>query len=146
MTQVKEWSNQELNRRLAELMGYTVIDFSYADDPDNYDYFKVVNEAGEQFGEDRDSEEEAWDEVPNYSGNAAASLEVQTAAIVKDPENFMRNLVAVRWDRQDAAEMKELSLVGAADLHLASPRERAEAAYITLSQVLKSQGADQLDL
>jgi hypothetical protein len=98
MTQVKEWSNAELNRALAELMG-------------------------------------KW--IGDCCTDPAASLEVEQAAIKADAVEYMRNLAAVKWGRQDAGEMTELSLVGAADLHLVSPRERAEAAYITLSQVHK---------
>ncbi|WP_339314402.1 hypothetical protein [Paenibacillus sp. FSL R10-2734] len=78
MTHV-QMTNQQLNRALAELMGYTVTDFSYGDDPDNYDYLMVVDEVGEQCGEARLSEEEAWDEVPNYS--VSVSLEVEVKAL-----------------------------------------------------------------
>jgi hypothetical protein len=139
MTQVKEWSNQELNRKLAELMGYSVTDFSYADDHDNYDYFTVVNEDGEHFGEARVSEEDAWEEVPDYCTDPAASLEVQTAAIAKDGIQYLHNLSDIvepdepNYKQED--ETVAYTFEHTVKLLAASPRERSEAAYMVLSQV-----------
>jgi hypothetical protein len=120
MTQVQEWSNKQIDVALAKLCGYEI----YAEE------FSLSHELVVRYV---DAKGLNGLRFFSPSTDPAASLEVQTAAIVKDAEKYMRNLAAVRWVRQDAAEMTELSLIGAADLHLASPRERAEAAYITLS-------------
>lgn len=69
--------------------------------------------------------------VPNYCTDAAASLEVQTAAYSKNPIQFMRNIAEVQgWNAGARISIEEAG-------QLANPtlRERAEAAYITLSQV-----------
>ncbi|MEK5469312.1 hypothetical protein MKY64_30370 [Paenibacillus sp. FSL R7-0210] len=64
----------------------------------------------------------------------AASLEVQTAAIAKDPEKYIRNMSIVQCGPDPKVhEMVGVDLKGAARIADAKPRERAEAAYITLS-------------
>lgn len=66
--------------------------------------------------------------VPNYCTDAAASLEVQTAAIAKDTQKYINNLALIRLEMC----IRLFTAVDVAVLILASPRERAEAAYITL--------------
>ncbi|WP_339814589.1 hypothetical protein [Paenibacillus sp. FSL R5-0928] len=118
MTQVKDMTDQQLNRALAELMGWNEL---------------VEYDDGAVYGFPPD---DRWsNRVPSYCNDSAASLEVEKSAIVAKAVEYMRNLAAIKWGRQDTEEMTEISLVGAADLHTASPRERAEAAYITLSSV-----------
>lgn len=118
MTQVKEMTNTELNRKLALLMGWQA-----GGDPNKKrDFVWWIDD-------NRFRLPEEW----SPCSDPAASLEVEQAAIKADAAGYMRNLVAVKWGRQDSAELTELSLVGAADLHTATPRERAEAAYQTLS-------------
>lgn len=118
MTQVKEWSNQELNRKLADLMGWTVSGQFY------------VNSAGEHVHV-----------VVNWHPctDPAASLEVQTKAIEVDAPGYMRNLAKVRWgdavDWEDVDYWSGINIVDCADLFIATPRERAEAAYMTLREV-----------
>ncbi|MEK5417056.1 hypothetical protein [Paenibacillus sp. FSL L8-0708] len=119
MTQVKEWSNQQLNRALAELMGWT--DFKedghggmWATAPD----FLWTNK------------------MPDYCTDPAASLEVQAKAKEVDAKMYVWNLSIVKW--KDAVEPEEIdgwesiNLEDIGDLLTASPRERAEAAYMTL--------------
>ncbi|OMD76888.1 hypothetical protein [Paenibacillus odorifer] len=112
MTQVKDKTDQQLNRALAELMGWT--DFKedghggmWATAPD----FRWTNK------------------MPDYCTDPAASLEVQAKAIEVDSVGYVRNLEIAKWEKIMAPlARKEVSV-----LLTASPRERAEAAYITLS-------------
>lgn len=68
--------------------------------------------------------------VPNYCTDPAASLEVQTKAIEINPREYVRNLQELKWE----CSFSGISMKRIADLLTATPRERAEAAYITLSQ------------
>ncbi len=110
MTQVKEWSNPELNRKLAELMGYTI----------------------KKLG----SEDFAF--APDYCTDPAASLEVQARALDFDCREYIRNLT-IRTLGDEAKDIAfdttlySVKYLGLKRLLLATPRERAEAAYITLS-------------
>ncbi|MFB5761045.1 hypothetical protein [Paenibacillus medicaginis] len=70
----------------------------------------------------------------NYSGDPAASLEVQAAACKVNPKGYIRNLGTV----QNWAAGIIISATEAARLVTATPRQRAEAAYMTLSQVKES--------
>lgn len=110
MTQVQAMTNQQLNMELALLMGYTK-DKRY---PGRVTRGNTVT-------------------MPNdYCNYPAASLEVEKRAIEVDYKAYLKNMQMLRWNRSSS----RLSLWDAANLMLASPRERAEAAYITL------QGAD----
>lgn len=125
MTQVKEMTDQQLNRELAELMGYKVVDL----DPE---WFKtsrkyVLVEPEERQQLIRRSEDEAWEDAPDYCTDPAASLEVQAKAIEVDHESYLFNLMDVVYGGYVAASSERI-----AGLLTASPRERAEAAYITL--------------
>lgn len=127
MTQVQEWSNPELNRRLAELMGYTVIQSHDAKEGGGAPLYQLT---GPGFTGRYDRKpENTWKSVPNWSSDPAASLEVQTAAYSKNPIQFMRNIAEVQgWNAGARISIEEAG-------QLANPtlRERAEAAYITLS-------------
>lgn len=114
MTQVKEMSNQQLNRALAELMGWT--EFKQ----DAYGGVWAV------------APDDRWtNKMPDYCTDAAASLEVQTAAYSKHPVEYMRNVAEVQGWKAGAI----VSIEEAGKLANPSLRERAEAAYKTLSQV-----------
>ncbi|WP_146753345.1 hypothetical protein [Paenibacillus polymyxa] len=68
------------------------------------------------------------------SSDPAASLEVQAKAIEVDAERYVKNLANstganVHWDGCEG----NMSPTGVAWMVSASPRERAEAAYMTLS-------------
>ncbi|MEK5417280.1 hypothetical protein [Paenibacillus sp. FSL L8-0708] len=112
MTQVKDKTDQQLNRALAELMGWT--DFKedghggmWATAPD----FRWTNK------------------MPDYCTAPAASLEVQVKAIEVDAQGYLYNLATVvnGYEAADIWEDDEII-----SMLKATPRERAEAAYITL--------------
>lgn len=105
MTQVKEMTNPELNRTLAELIGV--------------------------YRPDIDSE---WEAVPDYCTDPAASLEVQAAAIAKDKEAYIRNWLLCKYGKP-ITYYTSVSLPVAAEIADSKPRERAEAAYQTLQGV-----------
>lgn len=136
MTQVKEWSNPELNRALTELQGYSVKPAST-----NPKWYRMVNPQGQEFGVALPTEGLVWNEYAfPYCTDAAASLEVQAAAVGLDFEGYVINLARVQgtylmsMDRDSTGcitRYAETDVV--AELLTATPRERAEAAYITLS-------------
>lgn len=130
MTQAKEWSNQELNRKLAELMGYTI--YHYDKDYEANCYYMLVDPEGDYSGIERPTEGAAWLDAPWYVGDPAASLEVQTAAIAKDKEAYIRNWLFCKYGKS-ITYYTSVSLPVAAEIADSKPRERAEAAYITLS-------------
>lgn len=133
MTQVKEWSNAELNRALAELMGYTVIQSHDAKEGGGAPLYQLTG-PGFKGRYDR-KPENTWKSVPNWSSDPAASLEVQTAAMKIDAIGFIKALQTVKWGTYHTiSNHGEI-----ADLFSATLRERAEAAYITLSQVTKDE-------
>jgi hypothetical protein len=108
MTQI-QLTDQRLNRALAELMGWKEL---------------VEYDDGAIYGFPPD---DRWsNRVPNYCTDPAASLEVQIKAIEADHKNYILNLTEIV-----GAQHPTLDLYIAA-LLTASPRERAEAAYITL--------------
>ncbi|KAF6578323.1 hypothetical protein G9G54_13685 [Paenibacillus sp. EKM212P] len=65
----------------------------------------------------------------DYCADPAASLEVQANAIEVDAASYVQNLQEIKWGHM----FTETLLVRIAELINASPRERAEAAYMTLS-------------
>ncbi|MEK5416326.1 hypothetical protein [Paenibacillus sp. FSL L8-0708] len=133
MTQIKDKTDQQLNRALAELMGYTI--YHYDKDVAERCYFELTDPDGYPeivFGGERNTELEAWADVPNYCNDPAASLEVQTAACKERFYWYIQALSKVvgadgYWD-SGALDYEGITL-----LLTASPREWAEAAYITLS-------------
>lgn len=109
MTQVKDMTDQQLNMALAELMGYTV---------DKGRPGRVLKGNMSSMPTD-------------YCTDPAASLEVQAKAIEVDASNFINRLAWIVRDRI-SGDM-EWTNNDIAVLLNASPRERAKAAYITLS-------------
>ncbi|GGF73128.1 hypothetical protein GCM10010912_17900 [Paenibacillus albidus] len=131
MTQVQDMTNQQLNRALAELMGYSIREYMYS--------FGLINPYGSVLIE-IESVDDAWAYAPDYCTDPADSLEVQTAACEVHGELYIWNLAIVQgWVGGTIISRKE-----AIRIATARPRERAEAAYITLSQALN--GADRIDL
>ncbi|MEK3718938.1 hypothetical protein [Paenibacillus sp. FSL R7-0333] len=119
MTQVKEWSNKQLDVALAKLCGYEI----YAEE------FSVSHELVVRY-----EDPSAIKGLKFFSPctDAAASLEVQTKAIEVSADKYVSNL--------DALVNPELIQEGwgnheIARLLTASPREMAEAAYITFQEV-----------
>lgn len=123
MTRVKEMTNQLLNRKLTELIGYKVV----KDQPSGT--YRMMNPQGKQFGMSRPTEGLVWNDYAfPYCSDPAASLEVQAKAIEVDSVGYVRNLEIAKWKKIMAPlARKEVSV-----LLNASPRERAEAAYMTL--------------
>ncbi|WP_339246832.1 hypothetical protein NST58_06515 [Paenibacillus sp. FSL R10-2796] len=125
MTQVKNKTNQQLNMVLAELMGYKVRLKGSC--------YWLVNPTGEEsanpFG--RNSEEIAWTWVPDYCTDPAAILEVQAKALELNYKAYIDHLDEF-VNTDELTICSEPSYRAIASLLLASPRERAEAAYITL--------------
>jgi hypothetical protein len=71
------------------------------------------------------------------STDPAASLEVEKIAIEHDFDAYVQNLASVKWgepddDVEDTTVWNKTMRKSIADLLTASPRERAEAAYMTL--------------
>ncbi|OZQ66092.1 hypothetical protein CA600_12595 [Paenibacillus sp. VTT E-133280] len=127
--QVQTLSNQELNRKLAELMGYTVYYYD-KDVPENC-YYMLVDPDGDYSGIERPSEGMAWLDAPWYVGDPAASLEVQAKALELNYKAYIDHLdECVNTD--ELTICSEPSYRAIASLLLASPRERAEAAYVTI--------------
>ncbi|OKP91395.1 hypothetical protein [Paenibacillus sp. P32E] len=132
MTQVKEMTNPELNRALAELMGYSI--YHYDKDVEENCYYMLVDPTGDYQQLDRKTEAEAWADAPDYCTDPAASLEVQTAAIAKDKEAYIRNWLLCKYGKS-ITYYTSVSLPVAAEIADSNPRERSEAAYMVLSQV-----------
>ncbi|OME05973.1 hypothetical protein BSK60_33065, partial [Paenibacillus odorifer] len=81
MTQVKDKTDQQLNRALAELMGYTVVDMKWMG-------LHQLLKDGIEISR-LPSEVYAWTWAPDYCSDPAASLEVQAKAIEVDASNFI---------------------------------------------------------
>ncbi|WP_081326437.1 hypothetical protein [Paenibacillus polymyxa] len=121
---VKDMTDQQLNRELAELMGYIVTEGEHDLWPEWYELKKNgVVQSGDLY------KDWAWDNAPDYCSDTAASLEVQAKAIEVDAASYVQNLQEIKWGHM----FTETLLVRIAELINASPRERAEAAYMTLS-------------
>jgi hypothetical protein len=120
MTQV-QLTDQQLNRVLAEKMGYSVVLRG--------ERFVLLNPNGQRNWHVTfcDDEQEAWLHTPDYCTDPAASLEVQTKAIEFDELLYFESLL-----RPKNISIPSQPLRACTAIALASPRERAEAAYITL--------------
>lgn len=128
MTQVKEMTNTELNRKLAELMGFT---------EERYEGFVRVLRNGEVVCAWLPDEGYTNAFMPDYCSSPAASLEVQAAAIKIDARLYAINLAKrLTWegdgDSLGYGDKDLFSYTGVSNFLLASPRERAEAAWMTL--------------
>ncbi|MEK3849894.1 MULTISPECIES: hypothetical protein [Paenibacillus] len=126
-----DMTDQQLNRWLAEYMGYTISEYK-----DKWGWLMCPN--GDNVHESLFPLDELWGFVPNYCNDPAASLEVQAKAIEIDRVGYARRIMYICWggEMSDYAELDDeewikVSAIGS--LLTASPRERAEAAYMTLS-------------
>ncbi|MNW56482.1 hypothetical protein D3C74_341990 [compost metagenome] len=125
MIDMLDMTDQQLNKELAILMGYKVVAH------DHYRHQLIAPEGcSSKYLEV--TEMEAWRGAPNYCLNPAASLEVQAVAINKDEEGYIRNWLLNKHGKSVMA-FTAVSLRTAAEIANSSPRERAEAAYMTLS-------------
>lgn len=132
MTEVSKMTDQQLNRALAELMGYHVATFGGTPK-----YHRLLGSAGEFIGKTDSDIRKVWNQAPSYCTDPAASLEVQAAAVAKDGIRYLHNLSdVVEPDEvafQQDGEMIAYTLEHTVQLITATPRQRAEAAYMTLS-------------
>jgi hypothetical protein len=69
--------------------------------------------------------------IPDYSGCVIASQEVQAVATDKDKAEYIRNLLHGMLGKS-VIYYTAVTLETAADIANATPRQRAEAAYMTL--------------
>ncbi|MBY9081222.1 hypothetical protein KIH86_24040 [Paenibacillus sp. HN-1] len=124
-------TDQQLNRELAEKMGYTVQRGTH-----NVwtEWYELKRNSVVQSG--ALNEDMVWDKAPDYCTDPASSLEVQAAAIAKDPEEYIRNLSIVQnGPDPKIKDFMGLELKGVAKACDATPRERAMAAWVTLSNI-----------
>ncbi|KWX79939.1 hypothetical protein [Paenibacillus jilunlii] len=120
MTQVQTMTNPELNQALAVLMGWKA-----GGDPNKKrDFVWWIDE-------NRFRLPENWDPCTD----PAASLEVQAKAIEVNYELYVDQLSIVVYGEENYNRASNWNEWDISRLLIASPRERAEAAYITLSQV-----------
>ncbi|OME58202.1 hypothetical protein BSK59_08440 [Paenibacillus odorifer] len=138
MTQVKDKTDQQLNRALAELMGWRVIQSHTAETGGGSPYYQLVapGYGGRHYREPEDT----WKSVPDYCTDPAASLEVQAKAIADNKLIYLNALLSLVSPGEDiqfglggSMEVVGYNIDGTSAMLTASPRERAEAAYITLS-------------
>ncbi|MEK4355167.1 hypothetical protein MKX41_30730 [Paenibacillus sp. FSL R5-0475] len=127
MTQV-QMTDQQLNRELAELMGYEISVFEQK--PTHPFPFNLVrgNWSARMY---RKTEDEAWLDAPTYCTDPAASLEVQAKALELNYKAYIDHLDEF-VNTDELTICSEPSYRAIASLLLASPRERAEAAYVTI--------------
>ncbi|ALA41350.1 hypothetical protein ABE82_07375 [Paenibacillus peoriae] len=130
-----DMTDQQINRALAELMGYRVVNLN----PEwwrNKAYWVLNEPLEERQHIGKGTEDEAWCEAPDYCNDAAASLEVQAKALERDPKGYIDTLIGIVLEVTSIYQMGDGYIFNLHYLSLllsASPRQRAEAAYITLS-------------
>lgn len=128
-TEVSKMTDAALNRELTELQGYSVKPASA-----NPNWYRRVDPKGREFGIPYKTEELAWDEFATpYCTDPAASMEVQAAAIAKRKTAYIEILSDIV--RADEWEEGRLGYEGIAKILTATPRQRAEAAYLILREV-----------
>ncbi|MNC11591.1 hypothetical protein D3C75_592920 [compost metagenome] len=119
MTHIPQ-DDQQLNRELAELMGWT--------------NFKEDGNGG-MWGTPPD---DRWsNSIPDYCNDPAASLEVQAAAMKGSPLDYLQNLQEVKWGNVKV----DIPIHRIIDMMNATPRERAMAAWMTLKADTASSSA-----
>ncbi|ADO59789.1 hypothetical protein [Paenibacillus polymyxa] len=118
---VKDMTDQQLNRWLAEYMGYTISEYK-----NKWGWLMCPN--GDNVHESLFPLDELWGFVPDYCTDPAASLEVQAAAVAENYEEYVYNLNGVIYKEYECMTFKVISA-----MLTATPRQRAEAAYMTLS-------------
>ncbi|MEK4108150.1 hypothetical protein NST28_29205 [Paenibacillus sp. FSL R10-2791] len=117
-------TDQQLNRALAELMGWTV-------EIGPVTRLWRLMKDGKIKATSGESEELMWSYAPDYSNDSAASLEVQAKALELNYKAYIDHLDEF-VNTDELTICSEPSYRAIASLLLASPRERAEASYITL--------------
>ena len=120
MTQVKKWSNQELNRKLAVLMGYTI---EWSKTQERWSLLLGRKIRATSSG----TVELIWSYAPDYCTDPDASLEVQAKAIGVDENVYFTKLLTLKGVILSPSLLDTYCAIA-----LATPRQRAEAAYMTL--------------
>ncbi|MEO3947659.1 hypothetical protein [Gorillibacterium sp. CAU 1737] len=127
---MKVKTDAELNRELSVLLGYEVIERKgqfYLFDP----FSLVIAKSG--------VESLLWTEIPDYCNDETAAREVQKAAIAKDLLGYVLNLSIktkapkyfLDWDTS-GLDGYFFNANAVAMMLTATPRQRAEAAYMVL--------------
>lgn len=129
MTQVQAMSDPELNRALAVLMGAKVVQTHNAAEGGGAPWYRL--QGGGCRGRYERIANDTWKHVPDYCTDPAASLEVQAAACKINKAAFIGNLSYVLLGKS-CAYLEAVSLELAADFCMATPLQRAEAAYMTI--------------
>jgi hypothetical protein len=133
MAEVSKMTDQQLNRALAELMGYRVERYEVT--PFKGGRFKLLKDGQQVSPEGCFTEDSALMFAPYYCTDPAASLEVQAAAIAKDAEGYIRNLSIIQSGPDPKVEdMVAIDLILAARMCNATHRQRAQAAFLTLKE------------
>ncbi|KAA9007226.1 hypothetical protein F4V43_01695 [Paenibacillus spiritus] len=130
----KDMTDQQLNRALAELMGYTV--YHYDKDVLGRCYFELTDPEGYPeivLGGERKTEPEAWGDAPDYCTDPSASQEIEKVACKKQFYWYIQALSKVvgadgYWD-SGALDYEGIKL-----LLTATPRQMAEAAWMTMRE------------
>ncbi|MGR6763177.1 hypothetical protein ACU1JV_15170 [Paenibacillus sp. T2-29] len=127
MNDLKQMTDQQLNDALRILLGWTKI----GEHPDGH-FGCWQTPEGRMLGNITGGK------GMDYCNDPTASLEVQARALEVYPISYTKNLMWGRW-RGELADYTQLDneewikLSAIRSLLNASPRERAEAAYMTLS-------------
>lgn len=143
MTQVRDMTDNELNSSIIKLLGGKVVQSHDAKQGGGAPYYQLV--AAGFKGRYERNPEDAWIWCPDFSSDPAASLEVLEKAINADMTACIANLlVAVNYDYNGMTTIE-----ATAAMLTAKPRQRAEAVYMTISQIQGEgglQGHEQTDL
>ncbi|SEI76418.1 hypothetical protein [Paenibacillus polymyxa] len=121
---VKDMTDQQLNQAIGELMGYTV------EKEATGGYALKYN--GKDQGKRWMRAVFAWEQAPDYCNDPAASLEVQAKAIELDRVAYVNSLYEACYEFKRDKD-SGWDAINIAFLLNATPRQRAEAAYMTLS-------------
>ncbi|MDN4085945.1 hypothetical protein [Paenibacillus polymyxa] len=135
---VKDMTDQQFTRKLAELI-YNARECSRDTDSrvviiGDFGTYNTHPLTGDwKKAKWRATAEEAWTDIPNFSSDPAASLEVQAKALMTAGKEYTKCLTKILTDSFEI-EVPENDPYWIATLVLtATPRQRAEASYMTLS-------------
>ncbi|MNW28146.1 hypothetical protein D3C74_49610 [compost metagenome] len=121
---VTDMTDKKLNRAISELLGFHIEHLN------GYYYLclgkRIVELTGYQY-----ADEDIWDNAPEYCTDLDDSMRVQAKAIEVDRVAYVNNLYETCYEfkRVKDSAWDEINI---AFLLNASPRQRAEAAYVTL--------------
>lgn len=156
---LKDEADHALNVAIAKLVGYTVRNSIERYNSSCEDlYYKLVHRGVDVlsptkdnwFNGERDTEEDAWEDVPEYCTDPAAAKELQEIAIDADKLKYLNALLSLVWPDGDiqfglggSMEVVGYNIDATASMLLATPRQISEAAYVTLKLEAFSSGVKQ---